>query len=419
MLVFIYIYYTKLFIAPQWWLEPFIGIRVDLILYPAWLALISLGRAKYFYRFSASDRYLLYFVGWLLLSIIVNAKNVLSVQHATQYITWIIMYKLFQATIIDLETLKKVAKILVGIVLVLVVEGIQHKLSLDGLGWAGQDLGWVQKEVVAAGGTGRTRWVSIFDGPGVFCIAYTTALPFVMRYLIMPTSKIVKITAIVMTAAFLLAIYYTGSRGGFLATIAIVTLFIMYKSNLSLAKLSVISTLLVVLFALAPSHLTNVRDSSNSAQHRVDMWGKGAEMARYNPVFGVGRGNYLAHSHMLIAHNSFIELMAETGFPGVYLWMCILYLAFKNVFVYHKVAKTKDDRLFAAAVGISLAGYFVSSVFVTAEFETLYMLIAFAAILGTQSKEHIVLSLNEKIILFGALFLTFIFIKFFVAFYFG
>lgn len=418
-MLFIYIYLTKLFIAPQWWLEPFIGIRVDLILYPIWLTYISLTKTHYFYKLSTLDKYLILFVGWLLISILFNEKNDLSVQHATQYVTWLVMFKLFQAAVLDLETLRKVVAALCVVVFVLVVEGIQHKLSVDGLGWAGQDLGWVQKEVLAAGGTGRTRWVSIFDGPGVFCIAYTTALPFVMQYLFMPVKKSTKIISLFFTILFLLAIYYTGSRGGFLAALAIITLFVMYKSNLSISKLAMISGLLVTLFAMAPSHLTNTKDSSNSAQHRVDMWGKGATMVRYNPVFGVGRGNYKKHSYLLIAHNSMIEIMAETGFPGVFLWLCVIYLAFKNLYLYHKKEEKLENKMFATAVAISLAGYLVSSIFVTAEFETMYMVIAFAGIIGSVSKEEIKLTMTEKILLMGAVIFVFLFTKFFVSIYFS
>lgn len=390
-----------------------------MILYPLWLAYISLFRTHYFYKITTLDKYFILFVGWLLISILFNEKNDLSVQHATQYVLWLVMFKLFQSSIIDLETLKKVVMALCGVTFVLVVEGIQHKLSADGLGWAGQDLGWVQKEVVAAGGSGRTRWVSIFDGPGVFCIAYTLALPFVMQYLFMPVKKSTKIISLIFTVLFLLAIYYTGSRGGFLATLSIITLFILYKSNLSFSKLAMIFGLIVVLFAMAPAHLTNTKDSSNSAQHRVDMWGKGANMARYHPILGVGRGNFKRYSYLLIAHNSMIEIMAETGFPGVFLWICVLYLAFKNLYVYHKKEEKPENKMFAAAVAISLAGYFVSSIFVTAEFETMYMVIAFAGILGTLSKEEIKLSMKEKMFLMGSVIFIYLFIKFFVGAYFN
>jgi len=340
-------------------------------------------------------------------------------QHATQYILWLIMYKLFQATVIDLEALKKAITALCVAVFVLVVEGIQHKLSVDGLGWAGQDLGWVQKEVLAQGGTGRTRWVSIFDGPGVFCIAYTTALPFVMRYLFMPTTKTVKLLSAVFSMLFLLAIYYTGSRGGFLATVAIITLFIMYKSNISTPRLLMMSGILVVLFTLAPSHLTNVKDSSNSAQHRVDMWGKGARMFRYHTILGVGRGNYKNYSHMLIAHNSMIEIMAETGFPGVFFWLSLLYLAFKGLYLAHKKEDDPNDKMLITAIAISLAGYLVSSIFVTAEFETMYMVIAFAAIAGSKIEPDLKFSLNEKFGVMGSIVFMYVFIITFVTLYFG
>ena len=45
----------------------------------------------------------------------------------------------------------------------------------------------------------------------------------------------------------------------------------------------------LVAFALAPSHLTQTHDSSNSAQNRVDVWAQGVSMLASNPVTGARR----------------------------------------------------------------------------------------------------------------------------------
>src|SRR5947207_230795 len=53
-MLFIPLYLTLLFIAPQLWVEPFVGIRVDYYIYPAWLLwVVATGRGPELFRFRA------------------------------------------------------------------------------------------------------------------------------------------------------------------------------------------------------------------------------------------------------------------------------------------------------------------------------------------------------------------------------
>jgi O-antigen ligase len=105
-------------------------------------------------------------------------------------------------------------------------------------------------------------------------------------------------------------------------------------------------------------------------------------MVRYNPVFGIGRGNFLRYTNRLIAHNSAIEIMGETGFPGLFLWLGIIYMGFKNLSAAYRETEDAVLRSYVIALGLSVAGYLMSSMFVTLEYETFYLLLAFMAAVG-------------------------------------
>ena len=140
---------------------------------------------------------------------------------------------------------------------------------------------------------------------------------------------------------------------------------------------------------VAPSHLTAVKDESHSAQHRVEMWAEGVEMVQTNPVFGIGKGNYRNYTSMLIAHNSAIEIMGETGIPGLYLWFSLIYLAVKGLFLYRVGPYNEVDKAYATALALIMVGYIVSSMFVTLEYETLYMLLGLCAVVGNTLNEPV------------------------------
>lgn len=391
MLTVITLYFTSLFIAPQLWLEPFVGLRTDFIVFPIW-GLYAATRPTRL-TLTSQDKFLIYLYLWIIISILINGfgSNSNAVPMIVNYTRFILIYFLVRKTVVNHVDVEKVVKLLIIFVGLIVIEGIQHKTSADGIGWAGQSLAWVDQAVLDAGGSGRTRWVNIFDGPGVFCVIYTLGLPFTLRYLDKNYRFRTKILSLILILPLLLAIYYTGSRGGFLATIAIIGLYVAIRSNISFSKILFVSALVSVMFMLAPSHLTQIKDKNKSAQHRVEMWFEGVEMLQQNPVFGIGRGNFKRYTSKLIAHNSAIEIMGELGLVGIFLWAGVIYLAFKNIFVVSSAATMENARLLSLnqALGLAIVGMLVSSMFVTLEYETLYFLLALPAALANSVSQTV------------------------------
>jgi O-antigen ligase len=134
---------------------------------------------------------------------------------------------------------------------------------------------------------------------------------------------------------------------------------------------------------IVPGYVTSTTDSNRSAQHRIDMWAEGIEMARFHPVLGIGKGNFKYYTSRLIAHNSMIEIMGETGFVGLFLWLGIIYMGLKKLLMFvQQPAVDSADKTCANAVGLSLIGYLLSAMFVTLEYETFYVLLAMSAVVG-------------------------------------
>jgi len=375
----IWFYLVSLFIAPQLWVEPLLGLRIDLLVYPLWvLALTLRGRLGLVFRFGTQDWFLAGFVGWAILTMVVNPQPPRFDELAQNYLKWLLMYRLTAASIDSPATLRKASWAILVTVGVIAIEAIQHLLG--GEGWARQGFAWVDASAASVGVEHRTRWVGIFDGPGVFCVMFTIALPFALQYAARAYGKAARVMAVVVgLPLYGYAIFSTGSRGGMLTALAILGFWVLSRYEITVKRIVLSAVIAVAAMMVGPSYLTSTTDAEHSAQHRVDMWVEGLEMAQSHPIVGIGRGNFAGYTGMLIAHNSGIELMGETGFVGLFLWFGVIYCGFRALAARSRESPDPKERELLNALGLSLVGYLVSSLFVTLEYETLYFVLGLTA----------------------------------------
>lgn len=408
---------------PQLWIEPFVGLRIHLYTYPLWFIVLAMqGKLPKLVIFNKIDYFIIAFISWVFISSIFNPTGEFFSVAVTAYLKYFLLYRFVVASLDDIQSVASTVNKLSFLIFIIVIEGIQHKIDPSGIGWAGQSLGWVDPSVIEAGGTGRTQWIGIFDGPGVFCVMYTFALPFVLRYFDRQYSSLKWVLAFTYLIPLLVAIWFTGSRGGFLATLSILALFgvskITKKLNFSLSKLLIISSVFVVAFMFAPYQMTQIRDVNKSAQNRVEMWAEGIEMVEQNPLFGIGRGNYKDYTGELIAHNSAIEIMGEMGMPGLFFWAAIYYLIFKVLYQYSLDPRNKEHKPLSIALAICAVGYLVSSLFVTLEYETQYFMFALVTPFANQLEKELTFSVTDMKYLLSLCLGWYVVLKIFVMSYF-
>ena len=395
----IWVFLLSLLLAPQLWWQPMFLWRVDFFVYPFWLAVLVMnGQVRELFRFRAPDWFFFTWMLWIFLSIALNGWNDLSGEQLFRHFRYLVVYRFVVATIQSEKQLRGVSFAWLACALLLAVEGIQHMHSADGLGWAGQTFGWVDERAAEIGLGARIKWVGIFDGPGVFCTVFTVALPFAFRYVATPSSygAIVGVLkaipfSVLFLGPLLIASYYTGSRGGYLATAAAAGALVMSRFKIQIKRLLIFAALGYVLFLFSPDYLTSTRDESKSAQNRVKVWAKSYDMVQQNPLFGVGKGNFRIWTGSLVAHNSGLEVMGELGFPGFFAWIGLIYFAFKVVILRIKELEPTEarERETLIAVMIGLIGYLVSSLFVTLETELQYFLIGMCAAVARWTKAEV------------------------------
>ncbi len=264
---------------------------------------------------------------------------------------------------------------------VLALHGIEQVQT--GVGWTG--IGLSQET--------RIQYVGIFNDPNDLGMLFVMCLP--MAFYLSGQGGLMglrRLFWVAVAAVLVYGIYLTNSRGTLLALLVILGIYVWRKRGLVVAGILGVGALGGLL--MLPSRLQDVDVSEESAFGRVDSWYEGLQMFISNPVFGVGPGNYSDYN-TLTAHNSFMLVLAETGYLGFTVWLAFVCYGFwMMVTVVRRsdddffeqegedaddelLEQWHDDRRIAFTLLLSLCGFFAAAFFLSRSYVvTLYLLAA-------------------------------------------
>jgi O-antigen ligase len=231
---------------------------------------------------------------------------------------------------------------------------------------------------------GRICWIGLWDGANVLSLLFVTAVPFAIEMILGPWKWPARLVAIASMVFIIQGMILAESRGALLALGVVCVLYAVRR--IGALGLGVGAIALVGVMAVAPSRMTHLEmdDTSDgqSSKQRVDMWAEGFEMLKNNPVLGIGKGEYAQYTGFLIAHNSFIQNMGETGVVGLFVWLSLIFVSFKGLGAVSRAAPRLSPELvsISRAVNVAFVGYLATSLFITTDFEPLYILMALSAI---------------------------------------
>jgi O-antigen ligase len=265
--------------------------------------------------------------------------------------------------------LRGVLTVMVLLIAVLALQGAYMKET--SVGWAGQPL-FHWKE--------RIQWVGLWNGPDILSLLFVTVIPFVFEMMFGPWRLFYRFLAVAAGTVLMIGLYLAESRGGFVA-LGVVCLVYFRKR---LGKVGVVLGILAVLAILAfgPSRLTHgdAQDTSSTA-HRIDLWASGLQMLKENPILGFGKGRYRGYTHTLIAHNTFVQNMGETGLVGLFIWVALVYFSLKALGIVLRHGSELSVPLVsgARAVLVGFIGYLSASMFISSDLEPFYILMGLSA----------------------------------------
>jgi O-antigen ligase len=214
-------------------------------------------------------------------------------------------------------------------------------------------------------------------------------------------SPFIRLPLLGAAALCLITLILTGSRGGVLALAAMLIAAVLLTKGKRLALTLV--TLAVALAGIGYLATAAPEDTRERILHpgrgsgRIDIWTVGGRMVSANPVLGVGTGNFsVASIHYLlqpgslpddqfiadtpqVAHNMYLEVLAELGFPGAILFLTIIVFGLGcSIAALSKFRAQGHAQMQAltTSVAISLIGALAADVFLSGEYaQTLWLLV--------------------------------------------
>lgn len=208
--------------------------------------------------------------------------------------------------------------------------------------------------LVNIGGQTYLRATSLFPDPHMFSFYLGLLMPLSLGIYLENKEK--RAWNGVFFGAIFLADLLTFSRGGYLGIVA----GLLFVGMLFWRKIEKKHKIMVGVLALAgimimlvPSPVSQRLFSSfdlkeGSNQGRLAMWEKAMEVTADKPILGTGIGNYplevlptAGYREPIYAHNTYLDISAETGIFNVFVWIGILGATFASFW-----KKSKKERIF-------------------------------------------------------------------------
>jgi len=362
---------TTLFIAtfilqPTEWISIFSGIPLQELLMLIIVMLTAITKSDVLFTFFKlkTTRFFLAYIFMALVGYTVSGygAGIFLSEHAPKVLRYFLSY---MVVVIGLDSLSKIRfSLLVSMMSALLVALLCIRLRETGLG-VGAGIGVTVQELNWRGGV---QWLGQVSGSNSTAFLLVTQLGLTLTFLSKAERGFKKMLAIFSLVAILLAILYTGSRGGLLGTIGVFAFFGMIKYQISIKKAVPLGiVLLAALFVLKPtSDDRGLRDSSSN--ERVELMYHGLQMLKENPFVGVGYNRFhLENPIRKVAHNIYLQQIAENGLIGASFFFLMFYTSIRNSKKYYD--ENQDDQLlknttlgiWCSSVGLAICTFFLSA----------------------------------------------------------
>jgi putative inorganic carbon (hco3(-)) transporter len=227
----------------------------------------------------------------------------------------------------------------------------------------------------------------ILENPNDLAINIAINFPLCMAFLFAAKGGMRKVLWTVGLLAMLYGVVATYSRSGMIAMLitGVICLWefgVRGRRTMLLMSTAIVGVFAVVVMLATPHYLTrleslfrgNIEGSGDkgSLEARTELLRDSLSLMVHHPVFGVGPGNFgVITEAWRVAHNTYTELGAETGVPGLILFCAILLSAARRIRRVRKLpgyAASENIRLWTSGLWAALAAYMAGAIFASTEY---------------------------------------------------
>lgn len=215
----------------------------------------------------------------------------------------------------------------------------------------------------------RAAWIGSYANPNfvAYHMVVSTPLALALRET-SPRHSLQRWMWLGIVGIMAIAVFATGSRGGFLGLFAVVALWFARGLVKGRIAIGVFAALLAAVFLTPTSPLSREDTHENlsgqvdaSAQGRIDAFRVAVNMVEANPILGVGAGAFVVGYDKYApgdagparaAHNSFALVAAELGLPALLIFLGAIVAAFLAL---GRTARAAPPRAATIARGVQTA----------------------------------------------------------------
>jgi O-antigen ligase len=265
-------------------------------------------------------------------------------------------------------------------------------LVLSGMGWQNYLSG-------VDGFGGRLSSVGNYNNPNSFGLLLTVSWPLVFCLMESEKNVLKKGVLILFLVLMFLTCIYTKSRGSLLSLSLSVTLCLLFSRQLLKSKVLKTVALAGVYLAVGGFALTMIMSRSDvtgmvgsgeaSGGDRLLAWRAALAMFLDHPFFGVGWYHFVDYcldyglDKKLVAHNTLLSVLAETGLVGFSLFIAILAMTLRQLYrmvrFYQNRLEYQEFYLLCYGAFISLVCFQVNTLFSVKDHEPVYWFILMLA----------------------------------------
>lgn len=237
----------------------------------------------------------------------------------------------------------------------------------------------------------RPGWVT--GDPNYFSVSALLCLPVAFYLLRTAPQRWERYLCVSSVATTLVALTLAASRGALLG-VAAGALLVVWRSAHRTRTLFGVACILAPLMVLTPASpldrlLNPTVPDQESWDIRKALWDAGLVMISNHPLTGIGTGNFKslvtlfsAEVPDFVAHNSYVEIAAEMGVPGLFLFVATLVSAFVSLQPLARDTSSRKALIPETARGLQ-TGLLASAValfFVSAQYQKLLWLLVFLSV---------------------------------------
>jgi len=245
-----------------------------------------------------------------------------------------------------------------------------------------------------------------------FATLAVMALPFGVYFMVRPSPLWRRFAGAAAVILLLMSFIWAGSRGGFLALLAVGAFLLLRYRAIHVRWRILTTALLALVFAAAATDtywekmktILEPKDDYNitTEEGRLQVWKRGVGYMLQHPVLGVGAGNFptaegtissIARARSLgrgwkwsVSHNSYVQVGAELGVPGLILFVAMFWSAFGGLRAVQRSQpppprgeRSPPPAQLAQTIAASLIGYMVGGFFLSLAYrDLLYVLLGLA-----------------------------------------